>query len=103
MIDGCPGVVGFAIFAWLLWTLFRITRPTTDDLRHTDSLQSFMIIARVQLVVFLVDEIKIEYLRNPNYAFQIWMMFALMVAAHRLLVSGAAPAAPAESRRGAPA
>ncbi len=84
------GFIGFAIFAWLLWTLFRITRPTTDDLRHPDFLRSYMIIARVQMLIFLVDEIKVEYLRNINYAFQVWMMFALMVAAHRLLTAPAA-------------
>ena len=60
------GFIGLAIFAWLLWTLFRITRPTTDDLRHADFVRSFMIIARVQMVVFFVDEIKVEYLRNIN-------------------------------------
>lgn len=97
------GFIGFAIFAWLLWTMFRITRPTTDDLRHADSLRSFMIIARVQMVVFLIDEVKIEYLRNEVYAFQVWMMFGLMVAAHRLLTSGAAPASPAGTRGRAPA
>jgi O-antigen ligase len=91
------GFIGFAIFAWLLWTLFRITRPTTDDLRHPDFLRSFMIIARVQMVVFLADQIKVEYLRNINYAFQVWLMFGLMVAAHRLLVTGAAQAAPADT------
>jgi len=92
------GFIGFAIFAWLLWTLFRITRPTTDDLRHADSVRSFMIIARVQMVVFLVDEIKVEYLRNINYAFQVWMMFGLMVATHRLLAPGAAHAPPPAAR-----
>jgi O-antigen ligase len=96
------GFIGFAIFAWLLWTLFRITRPTTDDLRHPDFLRSFMIIAHVQMVVFLVDETKIEYLRNINYAFQVWLMFGLMVAAHRLLASGAEHSTPADTRGRAP-
>jgi O-antigen ligase len=96
------GFIGFAIFAWLLWTLFRITRPTTDDLWHADPLRSFMIIARAQMVVFLVDETKIEYLRNPNYAFQVWMMFGLMVAAHRLLAAGAAHTTPTDARARAP-
>lgn len=97
------GFIGFAIFAWLLWILFRITWPTTDDLRHPNSLRSFMIIAHVQLVVFLVDEVKIEYLRNGIYAFQIWMMLALMVAAHRLVASGAEHTTPADTRARAPA
>ena len=84
------GFIGLGVFLWLLWTLFRITRPLTDDLRHPDLLQSYMIIARAQLVVFLVDEIKIEYLRNDIYAVQVWMMFALMVAAYQVLHATAA-------------
>ena len=96
------GFIGLAIFVWLLWTLFRITRPTTDDLRSPDFLRSFMIIARVQMVVFLVDQIKVEYLRSINYAFQVWLMFALMVAAHRVLASGAEDITPAAARGRAP-
>ena len=96
------GFIGFAIFAWLLWIMFRTTRPTTDDLRHADFVRSYMVIARTQMVVFLVDEIKIEYLRNDVYAFQIWMMFALMVAGHRLLGPDAAHVSPADAHRRAP-
>jgi hypothetical protein len=36
------------------------------------------------LVVFLIDEIKIDYLRNGIYQFEIWIMFAMMVATSRL-------------------
>jgi O-antigen ligase len=86
------GFIGFAVFAWLLWILFRITRPMTDDLRHADYLQGYMLIARTQMIVFLVDETKIEYLRNDIYSFQVWMLFGMMVAAHRVLASGAASA-----------
>ena len=101
------GFVGLAIYLWLMWTLFQVTRPTTDDLRHPDLLQSYMIIARVQMVVFLVDEIKIEYLRNDIYAVQVWIMFAMIVAAHQILHATAAggPAArePGPAPRGAAA
>jgi len=96
------GFIGVAVFLWLLWTLFRITRPTTDDLRHPDFLRSFMIIARVQMVVFLVDEIKVEYLRNEIYPFQVWVMFALMVAAYQILhatATGAPASGPPGIRR----
>ena len=57
-----------------------------------------MIIARVQMLVFLVDEIKIEYVRNEVYQFQVWMMFALMAAAHHLLHSTPARAPAAGAR-----
>ncbi len=78
------GFIGLAVFAWLLWTLFRLTRPITDDLRGGDYVESYLLVARTQMVVFLVDEIKIEFLRNEIYQFQVWLLFALMVAAHQI-------------------
>jgi O-antigen ligase len=78
------GFIGLGIFLWLLWTLFRISRPSTDDLRHGGFAQSFLIIGHVQLVVFMVDQIKIEYLRNQIYPLQVWLMFSLIVAAYQI-------------------
>lgn len=87
------GFIGLAVFVWLLWTLFRLTRPVTDDLKGEDYVGSYLLIARAQMVVFLVDEIKIEYLRNENYQFQIWFMFALAAAAGQIARARQAPAA----------
>ena len=78
------GLIGLGIFLWLLWTLLRITRPQTDDLRHGDFMRSYMIIAQAQMVVFLIDETKIDFMRNGNYQFQVWLMFALITAAYQL-------------------
>jgi len=55
--------------------------------------------ARAQMVVFLVDEAKIEYLRNTVYQFQVWVMFGLIAAAARMLQeSTAARRAPPRGR-----
>ena len=75
------GFVGFAAFMWMLWGLFRRSMPTTDRLDDPSYAKAFLLTAHVQLVIFLVDEIKIEYLRNPVYQFQIWVMFSTLVAA----------------------
>ncbi len=75
------GFVGLAVFLWFLGVLFWMVRPVTDDLRNGDYVGSYLLVARAQMVIFLVDEIKIEYLRNPIYEFQIWVMFGLMAAA----------------------
>jgi O-Antigen ligase len=76
------GFLGLAIFLWFLWKLWRLTRPLSDDLRHADYATAFLIIARIQLLVFIVDQIKIEYLRNTVYQFQVWLMFAGLVSAY---------------------
>lgn len=79
------GVVGFAFFLWLLWVLWRATRPGTDDLGDANYAAAYLLIARVQLVLFLVDQVKIEYLRNPIYQFQIWLLFSLWIAARQIV------------------
>ena len=86
------GFIGLGIFLSLLWTLLRISRPRTDDLRHGDFIHSYMIIAHVQMVVFLIDETKIEFMRNGNYQFQVWLMFALITAAYQITHAPPAPA-----------
>jgi O-antigen ligase len=86
------GFIGFGIFLWLLWTLLRMSRPRTDDLRHGDFLHSYMIIAQAQMIVFLIDETKIEFMRNSNYELQIWLMFALTTAAYQITHAPPLPA-----------
>jgi O-antigen ligase len=96
------GFIGLSVFLWLLWTLFRITRPQTDDLRHPDLAQGYLIIARAQLIVFVADQIKIEYLRSHFYMFQVWLMFALMVAAYQVLQGPGAAGSVSRTRGQAP-
>jgi len=92
------GVVGFAFFAWLLWRLWRATRPETDDLGDANYAAAYLLMARVQLFLLLVDQIKIEYLRNPIYQFQVWVMFALWIAARQIVERERTRPAPAVAR-----
>src|SRR5262249_6246600 len=78
------GVVGLAIFLWFLGTLWVISRPKGDRLDDPDYARGFLLVAHVQLFMFLVDEIKIEYLRNPVYISQIWVLFSSIVAAYQI-------------------
>jgi O-antigen ligase len=80
------GLIGLAFFLWLLWRLWQLTRPETDDLADSNYTRAFLLIARVQLVTFLVDQIKIEYLRHPIYQFEVWVMFSAFVAASQIRV-----------------
>jgi O-antigen ligase len=78
------GAVGLSFFLWLLLTLWRITYPKVRDLVQSSYAAGFLVIAHVQLLVFVIDQTKIEYLRNPTYQFQVWVTFAYMVAAARV-------------------
>jgi O-antigen ligase len=87
------GVVGLAFYLWLLFKLWRVTSPRVDTLSSPSYVESYLLIAHVQLAFFLIDQFKIEYLRNNVYQYQVWLMFALWVAASRLVKDGSAPAA----------
>ena len=81
------GAVGLFFFLWLMWTLWRISRPTVDRLDHPDYARAFLLVGHVQLIVFLFDQVKIEYLRNGIYQYQVWILFASIVAAHHVAKS----------------
>jgi len=73
-IVGFPGLL---FFLALIGTAFAITRPQTDDLKDPDYAKACLLICHVQIVVFVIDEVKIDYLRNNIYLFPVWVMFAL--------------------------
>ncbi len=78
------GFIGLAFFLWLLWKLFRVSTPRVDDLRHPSYAQAFLLVAHTQMITFVVDQIKVEFLRNPIYQFQVWWMFATTVATYQI-------------------
>jgi O-antigen ligase len=74
------GLVGLAFYLWLLWTLWRATRPQSPSLGAGSYIQGATILARVMLFTFIIDQVKIDYLRNPRYSFFIWFLLGLLWA-----------------------
>jgi hypothetical protein len=72
-------------------TLWRMSRPQGDRLGDPNYARAFLLVGHVQLLTFLIDEVKIEYLRNPIYPFQVWILFASIVAAHEIAKRERAP------------
>ena len=95
-VGNLVGIVGLLCYLWLLFRLWTISRPMHVDLHDPNYARAYLVIANVQLVVFLVDQLKIDFLRNPTYPYQVWMLFAYIVSAHRL--SRGSPSVPAPSR-----
>ena len=77
-IVGFPGLVFFLL---ILVGLGAMLRPTVDDLRHGSYADAFLIVGQGQLLLFVLNEMKIDFLRNPIYTFQVWLMFATWTAA----------------------
>ncbi len=76
------GFVGLAFFLVMLFLFFRMTRPRTDDIVHGSYAEAYLIIAHTQFWLFVINEAKIDYLRNPIYQMVVWVMFSVWTAAY---------------------
>ncbi|MBI1796935.1 MAG: O-antigen ligase family protein [Candidatus Eisenbacteria bacterium] len=97
-IGNLVGFVGLGFFLWMMARLWIISRPIVRDLDDPNYARAFLVIGHVQIFVFLVDQMKIDFMRNPIYPFQIWLMFASIAVARRLADAPAQAAAPARTR-----
>lgn len=82
LVANLIGFPGLLFFVLLLFGLWRILRPAVDDLRHASYADAYLIVARTQLILFALNELKIDYLRNDIYIFQVWMWFGTWTAAY---------------------
>ncbi len=98
-IGNMVGIVGLTCFLWLLWRLWRLSRPPGTDLHDPNYARAFLIIGHVQMLVFMVDQMKIDFARMPTYTYQIWLMFASIVAAHQIARTSSTAQGPSPGRR----
>lgn len=78
---GLPGLVAFcSLLAILFRNSWRLVRRSAlpRDLRE------LALGLHVAFVIFLVDEVKIEFLRQPMYMHMVWSLFAMMMVLWRL-------------------
>jgi hypothetical protein len=100
----------FGLFAYLL-LLYRLTKTTLVDFKSSLITSSFthgfMKILHIWLVMFMIDQLKIEYLRNNTYFYYVWLLFALIPATRNVIlriereraVNGPQPSAPPPNPR----
>jgi len=93
-------VVGFLGLGAFLFLIFRIVRSTTAGIHAslTDSPlpEAFMKIMHVVLIIFLFDQIKIEFMRNNMYIYYIWFLLGIIIATHNIILKRKAAASGAE-------
>ena len=105
-IANLVGYPGLGFFLMILSGLFMLLRPVVDDLNHESYADAYLLIGRTQLIMFMFNELKIDYLRNPIYQFQVWLLFGTWTAAYlisrdhgvRAAMWHAEPARPPEGR-----
>ena len=80
------GLLGTAAFLFVAIRLLVVSfRDRAAGLQEPSFARSFMLALHVMLLVFLVDELKIDYLRNPIYMYYPWLLMGLIAATHRII------------------
>ena len=79
------GLVGLSAFLFTTVRLAVISSKKAAKSLRASYPASLMLVLHIMMVVFLVDEIKIDYLRNPSYKYFPWIMMGLIVATLRLI------------------
>jgi O-antigen ligase len=74
------GFVGLFFFVWFLRELWIMTRPRAPSFGHGTYMETATVLARVLLFTFMLDQTKIDYLRNGTYSFFAWFLFGLVYA-----------------------
>jgi len=85
------GLVGLGIYLWILWELWKSSRPRSPAINEGSYIDGLTIVARVMLLTFIVDQTKIDYLRNARYSFFIWFLFGMIWVIGRVARDEAQP------------
>jgi O-antigen ligase len=78
---GLPGLIAFV---WFLVILYRLSAATMRDMRLSREHRELALCLNTLLVMFCVDEIKIEYVRQPLYMHITWLLFAWVLCVWKI-------------------
>jgi hypothetical protein len=94
------GLFGLAAFVFFLYRLLRMSVVSIGaSLVSSPFPHALMKTLHVCLLMFVLDQLKVEYLRNNIYTYFIWLLFGLMAATYNILERGASRGAPAPAPR----
>ncbi|HMA76863.1 MAG TPA: O-antigen ligase family protein [Candidatus Krumholzibacteriaceae bacterium] len=80
------GLFGLSAFLFLIYRLVRKTFAGLKSSIVTSPFpEAFMKILHIVIIIFLFDQLKIEYLRNNKYTFFIWLIFGLIAATKNVI------------------
>lgn len=81
------GIVGLLAFLFLMYRIVKATLPGIKaSLGESSYPLALMKIFHVVILIFMLDQIKIEYLRNKIYTFFIWALFALVISTYNIIM-----------------
>ncbi len=80
---GIPGLLSyFILIGTILFKGFKNVRMARTEGQFFE----ISIVTNTMFIMFIIDSIKIEYLRYSNYQLFIWLLFALVIAISELLI-----------------
>lgn len=83
------GFFGLFAFLFLLVRLFRASLTGyRASLVYSPFPEALMKVLNVSLVIFIIDQVKIDYLRNNIYMYAVWIFFGLIAATRNVIRSG---------------
>lgn len=86
------GLFGLCAFVFIALKLLYISaRSKGRSLREPSYAKSLMVVLHVMLATFLLDQVKIDYLRNGSYQYFPWMLMGLIAATHRIIKAEESP------------
>lgn len=77
------GIPGLVAFMWMLWGLWKKSWSVFREHGQPQRTRELALALHVMLVMFIVDEMKIEYVRQPMYMHMTWLHFAFIMAVWR--------------------
>lgn len=81
------GLLGLSAYLLLLYRLTKTSLTAVrDSIVSAPFPQAFMKVLNIWLVMFMIDQIKIEYLRNNIYIYYVWLFFALIPATRNVIL-----------------
>jgi hypothetical protein len=84
------GLFGLSAFIFFLYRIVKMSiRSIGASLVSSPFPQAFMKVLHVCLVMLIIDQIKVEYLRNNIYTYFVWLLFGLIAATHNIIEQNA--------------
>jgi hypothetical protein len=82
------GLFGLSAFVFLLVRLVQASLSgVRSSIMHDSFPEALMKPLHVALVIFIIDQIKIDYLRNDIYMYFVWLLFGLIAATRNVIRS----------------
>jgi O-antigen ligase len=78
------GFFGLAAFLFVIFRLWRASRFHAPNLGNKSYAGGLLLALQAMLLLFVVDQIKIDYIRSTIYPYWVWLFFGLIVATSRI-------------------